>query len=104
MFLEQEIDNNPDKLTQKRQLEIILMGINLENDEPDSRNLGIVFAVQRFIIQTKRFLPTDDPTTPPLPQPAPAPPPLPPNAPAPPPHPPPPHPPPPSPPPHPPPR
>ena len=76
---------NFQKLTHKRQLEIILMGINLENEEPDPRNLGIVLAVQKFIIQTKRFHSLDDPAPPPPPEIAPVPAPLPPNAPPPPP-------------------
>ena len=70
--ISQYVKNFPN-LTQKRQLEIILRGINLENVEPDSRNIGILFAVQKFIIQTKRFLPADDPITPPPLQPTPAP-------------------------------
>ena len=53
------------KLTQKRQSEILLSGINLENEEPDPRNLGIALAVQKYIIQTERFIFGDDITPPP---------------------------------------
>ena len=60
------------KLSQKRQIEILLSGINLENEEPDSRNLGIAFAVQRYIIQTERFI-YGDAITPPQPPPPPPP-------------------------------
>ena len=67
------------KLTQKRQIEILLSGINLDNEEPDSRNLGIAFAVQRYIIQTERFI-YGDAITPPPPPPLPHPPPPPPIA------------------------
>ena len=57
------------RLSQKRQIEILLSGINLENEEPDPRNLGIVFAVQKYIIQTKRFVFGDEITPPPPPPP-----------------------------------
>ena len=56
---------NFQKLTQKRQSEILLSGINLENEEPDPRNLGIALAVQKYIIQTERFIFGDDITPPP---------------------------------------
>ena len=42
-------------LTKSYQLEIILFGINIKNEEPDPRNIPIVFAVQKFILDTKRF-------------------------------------------------
>ena len=57
-------------LAKSKQLEIILFGINLSNSEPDSRNIPIVFAVQNYILKTKRFF-----TPPPPPSPAPLPPP-----------------------------
>ena len=41
----------PDKLKMK----VLLEGINLHSDEPDSRNVRITLAVQCFILQTKRF-------------------------------------------------
>ena len=61
---------NFQRLSQKRQMEILLSGINLENEEPDPRNLGIVFAVQKYILQTERFV-FGDPITPPPPPPHP---------------------------------
>ena len=62
---------NFQKLTQKRQTEILLHGINLENEEPDPRNLSIVFAMQRYILQTERFVFGDNITNPPQPPPQP---------------------------------
>ena len=44
---------NTQSLTRKT--EILLNGINLQNHEPDPRNIPILFAVQTFILQTKRF-------------------------------------------------
>ena len=41
-----------------KKLEIILYGFNLSNKEPDPRNLSIAFAVQNFILKTKRFSPS----------------------------------------------
>ena len=58
---------NFQRLSQKRQIEILLSGINLENEEPDPRNLGIVFAVQKYILQTERFVFGDTITPPPPP-------------------------------------
>ena len=46
---------NFNTLTLMRKTEIILNGINLQNDEPDPRNIPITFAVQSFILKTKRF-------------------------------------------------
>ena len=60
---------NFQRLSQKRKVEILLKGINLENEEPDPRNLGIAFAVQRYIIQTERFIYGDAITNPPPPHP-----------------------------------
>ena len=41
--------------SKSKQLETILFGINLENEDPDPRNIPIVFAVQQYILDTKRF-------------------------------------------------
>ena len=46
---------NFDTQSLMRKTEIILNGINLQNTEPDPRNIPITFAVQTFILQTKRF-------------------------------------------------
>ena len=43
------------KLSDKRKTEILLFGINLNSDEPDSRNVPITLAAQTYILQTKRF-------------------------------------------------
>ena len=43
------------KLPDKRKIDIILNGINLNSEEPDSRNIPITLAVQTFILQTRRF-------------------------------------------------
>ena len=43
------------KLPNKSKLFILLNGINLDCDEFDSRNPKIVYIVQKFISQTKRF-------------------------------------------------
>ena len=49
-----------------KKLDIILSGFNLQNPEPDPRNISVVFVVQKFILSTKRFLPpTPAPPTPP---------------------------------------
>jgi hypothetical protein len=39
----------------QQQTYILLNGINLENEEPDVRNVQIFYAVQKYILQTKRF-------------------------------------------------
>ena len=39
----------------QQQTFILLNGINLENEVPDARNVQIFYAVQKFILQTKRF-------------------------------------------------
>ena len=49
-----------------KQLDILLFGINIKNRESDPRNLPISFAVQNFILKTKRF---SSPPTSPLPLP-----------------------------------
>ena len=41
----------PDKLKVK----VLLEGINLHSEEPDSRNVPLALSVQNFIFQTKRF-------------------------------------------------
>ena len=42
-------------LSDKMKVKVLLEGINLHSEEPDSRNIPIVLAVQSFILQTKRF-------------------------------------------------
>ena len=44
-----------DKLPDYKKTEVLLNGINLNSNEPDSRNIPITLAVQNFILQTKRF-------------------------------------------------
>ena len=39
----------------KKKIDILLFGINLDIDEVDSRNVKIAKAVQKFIVDTKRF-------------------------------------------------
>ena len=51
--------------SKSKKLEIILSGINLSNTEPDQRNIPIVFAVQNFILKTKRFSTPSQPPSPP---------------------------------------
>ena len=41
--------------SKKTKIEILLHGINLNAEETDSRNGKIIFAVQNFILKTKRF-------------------------------------------------
>ena len=53
-------------LTKAKQLETILFGINLDNEEPDPRNIPIVFAVQKYILETKTFFAPPPPNHPPL--------------------------------------
>ena len=43
------------KLPDKRKTDILLSGLNLESEEPDSRNIPIALAVQTFILQTGRL-------------------------------------------------
>ena len=47
-----------------KKLEIILNGFNLSNTEPDPRNISIAFAVQSYILKTKRFSPSSPPSPP----------------------------------------
>ena len=51
--------------SKSKKLEIILSGINLSNTEPDQRNISIVFAVQNYILKTKRFSTPSQPPSPP---------------------------------------
>ena len=39
----------------RKKLDIILIGINIDQDEFMSTNVRLTFGVQRFIMQTKRF-------------------------------------------------
>ena len=43
------------KLSEKKKTDILLYGINLDSNEPDSRNVPLTLAVQKFILQTRRF-------------------------------------------------
>ena len=38
-----------------KQLEIFLYGYNLKSEEYDTRNIPLTFAVQRYVLSTKRF-------------------------------------------------
>ena len=42
-------------LPNRTKVKVLLEGINLHSEEPDSRNVPIALAVQRFVLQTKRF-------------------------------------------------
>ena len=42
-------------LPMKSKTKVLLEGIHLQSEEPDSRNIPIALAVQGFILQTKRF-------------------------------------------------
>ena len=46
---------NFSNFTKKKKLDIILNGININQDEFISTNITLTFAVQKFIMQTKRF-------------------------------------------------
>ena len=48
-----------------KKLEIILYGFNLSNTEPDPRNISVTFAVQKYIMKTKRFYPSSPSPSPP---------------------------------------
>ena len=52
-------------LSKSKKLEIILSGFNLQNIEPDQRNVPVVFAVQNYILKTKRFSTPPQPSPPP---------------------------------------
>ena len=43
------------KMTQRKQLYVLLYGINLDIDVVDSRNLPLTFAVQKFLLTTNRL-------------------------------------------------
>ena len=42
-------------LPDKTKMKVLLEGINLHSEEPDSRNIPIALVVQKFILRTKRF-------------------------------------------------
>ena len=42
-------------LPEKLKIKVLLEGINLQSEESDARNIPIALAVQKFILQTKRF-------------------------------------------------
>ena len=42
-------------LSNAKQLEIFLYGYNLKSEEYDTRNIPLTFAVQRYVLSTKRF-------------------------------------------------
>ena len=42
-------------LPMKSKTKVLLEGIHLQSEEPESRNIPIALAVQGFILQTKRF-------------------------------------------------
>ena len=42
-------------LNLKEKLDLLLNGININSDEIDCRNSKIIFAVQKYILKTKRF-------------------------------------------------
>ena len=41
--------------SKSKKLDVILSGFNLSNVEPDQRNISVAFAVQNYILKTKRF-------------------------------------------------
>ena len=43
------------KLTAKKKIDILLFGINLDKEEIDSRNVKLTLAVQKYILDSKRF-------------------------------------------------
>ena len=53
------------RLSAKEKVKVMLHGIFLESTVPDCRNIKIVFIVQHFILQTRRFAPSPQPTLPP---------------------------------------
>ena len=48
------------RLNKKQKLEIILRGINIDDDEYISLNTSLTKAVQNFILSTKRFASTEE--------------------------------------------
>jgi hypothetical protein len=46
---------NFSNFSKQRKLDIILMGIYIENEDFLTTNISLTFAVQKFILQTKRF-------------------------------------------------
>ena len=58
-LFEHYIPNFPN-LNRKRKLDIILRGINIDNEEFTSLNITLTKGVQNFIISTKRFITIED--------------------------------------------
>ena len=58
-LFEHYIPNFPN-LNRKRKLDIILRGINIDNEEFTYLNITLTKAVQNFIISTKRFTTFED--------------------------------------------
>ena len=54
-LIEHYIPNFPN-FSKQRKLDIILMGIYIENNDFLTTNISLTFAVQKFILQTKRFI------------------------------------------------
>ena len=50
--------------SKSKKLEIILSGFNLLNIEADQRNISVAFAVQNYILKTKRFSTPPQPPSP----------------------------------------
>ena len=50
--------------SKSKKLETILFGFNLSNTEPDQRNISVAFAVQNYILKTKRFSTPPQPPSP----------------------------------------
>ena len=53
-LIEHYIPNFPN-FTKQKKLEIILRGVNIDNDDFLSTNISLTIAVQNFILLTKRF-------------------------------------------------
>ena len=58
-LFEHYIPNFPN-LNRKQKLDIILRGINIDNEEFTSLNITLTKGVQNFIISTKRFITIED--------------------------------------------
>ena len=50
--------------TKKRKYELLISGLKIDNPDYYDLNRNITFAVQNYIIQTKRFLPPPPPPSP----------------------------------------
>ena len=48
------------RLTKKKKLDLILRGVNIDNEEYLSTNTTLTKAVQNFILSTKRFTVIED--------------------------------------------